>query len=53
MKNALQIRTLTTAIAICVAPAIVAQSSAEGEAETMSETPVYPQPDGSRRIDLR
>ncbi len=39
MKNALQIRTLTTAIAICVASAIVAQSSAEGEAETMSETP--------------
>ena len=39
MKNALQILTLTTAIAICAAPAIVAQSSIEGGTETMSETP--------------
>ncbi len=39
MKNALQNLTLTTAIAVCSAPVIMAQSSAEGEAETMSETP--------------
>ena len=40
MKNALRILTLATAIAVCAAPAITAQSSAEGEAETMSETPL-------------
>lgn len=39
MKNASQILTLTTAIAVCAAPAIVAQSSIEGGTETMSETP--------------
>ena len=39
MKYVLHFLTLTTAIAICAVSAVVAQSSAEGEAETMSETP--------------
>ena len=39
MKNVLHFLTLTTAIAICAASAVLAQSSAEGEIETMSETP--------------
>lgn len=39
MSNALKILTLTTAIAICTASAVMAQSSAEGETEAMSETP--------------
>ena len=39
MKNVLHVLTLTTAIAICAAPVVVAQSSAAGETEAMSETP--------------
>ena len=38
VKNVLDVLTLNTAIAICAAPAVLAQSSAEGETETMSET---------------
>ena len=39
MKNVPHVLTLTTAIAICAVPAVLAQSSAEGETETMTETP--------------
>ena len=39
MQNVLHFLTLTTAIAICAAPVVVAQSSAAGETEAMSETP--------------
>ena len=40
MKSVLHVLTFTVAIAICAAPAVLAQSSAEGDAETMSETPL-------------
>ena len=39
LPNVLHFLTLTTAIAICAASAVVAQYSAKGEVETMSETP--------------
>ena len=39
MKTVLHFLTPTTAIAICAAPAVLAESSAEGETEAMSETP--------------